>query len=620
MLGAVHALDAALADAALPDAALPDAAPPPLGAPGTPCDADAECADERCLNLYAEFGFGRGYCTIRCAADADCDVVADGFDHTCGRVAGVRQCVRTCVGGFGGSGCPETDVCIEEFDLGGGAELAICQDFGEECQSDANCPPDARCTVGAWDNERFKKVCLALGEGVLHNGDACDPRSDVNGDDVQLCRLDADCPADWTCGEGDAGRRICISPVGCLESNAPTVLTMFGCSDHLQCAGPCDDDLDCGADQRCSAPLVVAGVGDSPWVDDDRLVRQGACSYAAGSRTPCVRESDCSATGQGGTREVWRPSLDASGARASICVAPGEGFGVPGDACGDDPATPERDVGRCGAGDSVCRAGECRAPCGADPDCAPDEVCQYLASYDVDASFGVCLPAARCARDADCASGRCSLVGTGLAMTGLCAPAQGALGTGAACVPGGPGPFEARCASSCKGTGAGTGQCAGPCVGDDDCPADFACSAFDLAINGRGTPDRGDDVVVRFATCEYVPGTRLPCEHDADCPMDEVCGRQVDADGLSRRVCRVGGPGDGVAGDECFGGADCGTRYGCIARLDNAAVGYCLGDCSTSADCPDGLACQRYISDLRNQDLRICVQPGLSGFEPIDEP
>lgn len=569
------------------------------------CSTDADCASGWCVNLLESFGLETGYCAPDCATDADCDAIADGRDHRCLLVAERSVCVRTCANGFG---CPETDVCLWDWPIPGGAPADVCVDLSAEaCTGDSMCAADEYCMPIAADRERLHVDCFAprgaLGtpRTLLRVGAACDPRSDVNGPFALPCASASQCPTGWSCNPRQPdGQRVCTAP--------DDQTCAMACLPEGVCQGVCATDADCGAGMKCSMLDVAVINHGTPAIYDDVVQRIGLCQYGAGSNAACARESDCATTGAGGARETCVWLTDATGALVGACMTPVAGDGLPGDACGDDPATPAFDFRACMA--HACIGGECAAACSGDVDCAAGSTCVDV-FVDADTTAGHCIRTETCAIDSDCGAGEiCTADGSAEGTITQCAPARGPLAAGAACTLGDP-RFAAeasRCATRCIFTGEPQGRCTTACGADTDCPTDFVCSAFTDGVTNLGTADRSDDVTFVSRTCSFVPGSRTACTRSADCPAGESCLDVPNASGAHVRVCTTHNASGAAPGESCTMTA-CLARYSCLSDWFDPSNRYCSAICVSDADCPSGLVCRNFTGLEDGTLVPLCLTP-----------
>jgi hypothetical protein len=506
------------------------------------------------------------------------------------------------------------------------------------CGSNADCVGDGLCTFTVSDRDRSIAACFVqrdpfgMPTDSLPPGAACDPASDAYDTAAVVCEEDVDCAgagATWECTERRLGRsfrdyhdRVCQAPtsercalvlgVEGLEPGRESPCRdprYCGCLAEGRCGGLCTSDEDCGADMRCSQIEFSALEQDLDERFDDTLQTAGFCSYASGSRTACVREGDCATTGVGGARETCKVGMNAAGDVAAICVTPAPSVVLPGDACGDDPATPEVELRTCV---NACLAGRCAGACESDADCPSGSSCLDHFIDEVSTS-GLCTPLApSCDRDADCAAGEvCRLMLASDGAHRVCGPAVGEIAAGGLCKPK-PYPATApalHCRSlGCERTGTSltAGRCSTLCLDDGDCPTDYHCSSREETIQGFGTLDRSDDATATWRQCEKSEGSRADCRTNADCPMFEVCVATTDADGVQLRQCMTDPGLSGSLGDSCNAG--CSSRL-CVQDW-RSGYQFCSVLCDSDADCGEtGLVCRRFLGDRLNVDRTLCVAP-----------
>jgi len=591
--------------------------PPPDGGLGdVPCQSDAECPAGRCLQLFQARSLDAGYCSLACTSRDDCGAMVDGNDYDCidlGEEVG-RQCVRVCRDGFG---CAlETDLCVE-LPLGG-ARRDVCLDTRRiSCTADRDCDGDeGRFCLPVTDRERLVPLCLVpqapLDSGrrrfeadLQGTGASCDHPGDPEGPGADFCTDPDQCPG-GRCYGRDAGARACFPPE---EERCALFCSPFG-----QCAGLCDEDPDCPSTMRCSRVTTTLGQAD-PDVFDDSWVTQGLCTYAAGSRTPCRREADCAGTGPGGDRETCLPSVDLDGEVGGICVTPVPGVGLPGDSCGDDPATDEVEVRECHAS---CESLRCVGLCGDDDDCDAGSRCRPVL-LDAARTATVCVPDSDCRRDLDCSDGEvCVPSGTATAIDGRCEPAGGALPPGAVCrvtdEGDRPPPFSERCTLGCLDVGEGplAGRCSASCETSADCPEDAECVVEERTLVNRGTLARTDDVTAEVRFCRHLPGLGAVCENAADCGATGTCVSYRPAGtGTPRRRCIQAEPRGVPLGGSCRGELPCRDRD-CFEPWFEPDFPICTALCQRDRDCPEPLVCRQVLQG----DAAVAPQQCVTADDP----
>jgi hypothetical protein len=520
--------------------------------------------------------------------------------------------------------------------VGDGNRADVCVDLTQDlCEADADCAEDSYCRFLLADQEKVLAGCFTPLDSTgrptvgLRPGEACDPRTNVHDHDGIACTADGDCPAGWSCRllPYTDGYNQCFPPASesCLFSRGRVNWDssafhcrdrrFCGCLDEGVCGGFCRTDDDCGPSMRCSQATIVALQRGSYFTYDDTFHTGRFCTYAAGSRTPCVREADCATTGAAGARETCQVTTDIDGAPSGICVTPPPGVGLVGDICGDDPATQDVDYRPCV---NDCINGACAGACEVDADCPAGFDCQQH-FLDQVAATGMCTPAASCARDADCAGGQvCQLVTTAEGGVTRCGPPLGELGAAGFCDLVGDlvgfDEVERLPQTTCASLYCDSAQyCSALCRRDVDCPAGMRCVEMTWTVNGRGTLDRSDDLTVTFNACENGYGSRAPCTTDGDCPeWFEGClttfvgGTQVNECVETFGVVQVG--------ELCAG--SCRIPFPCVIDYFRY-TSYCTGACASDADCGStGLVCRRYQDDRVNVEWTLCLQPD----DPRDSP
>lgn len=233
--------------------------------------------------------------------------------------------------------------------------------------------------------------------------------------------------------------------------------------------------------------------------------------------------------------------------------------------------------------DSGVADGFCSIECTSDMDCPALSHCGGAGFCRPDCPDAGCRTGLVC-QDAD-ADGRaeCASGGTGTAPLGT--PCSGsdecAGGAGATCLH----PFstEGVCTSTCAADadcGAGAhcegaiGRCFVDCAADTDCIAPAVCAHL------------GADAVPECVTRSNPTGVPT----GGLCATGDVCAAR------GRRQCITEDAAStwGVCGDRCGDGVSCDAGDHCtaIVQLDGSTlVEACLPDCTTDADCVEGLGC-----------------------------
>jgi len=588
-----------------------DAGPPPPdgGLGDVPCATDDDCPAGSCVNLTRTRGLETGYCSLSCAETADCAPMVDGQTYECidlGPELGA-SCIRVCRDGFG---CAlGTDLCVA-LPLGGATRDACLDTRRLACTADRDCD-DGRFCLPVTDREGLAPICVTptAPEGApepleperLGVGSPCDHPGDPEGPGADFCTDPDECPGGRCLGRAE-GARACFPP--------PEERCALFCNPFGQCAGLCDDDADCPAAMRCSRVTTALPQAD-PDVFDDTWVEQGLCTYADGSRTPCLRESDCATTGPGGARETCLASVDGSGEVGSICVTPAAGVGLPGDLCGDDPATDAVEVRPC---HGTCESFRCRGRCEGGDDCGPGESCRPIL-LDAQRTATFCVPDGDCERDADCPRDEvCVPSATADTFEGRCEPPGGALPAGTLCQVtdegNSPLPFEDRCRLGCLEAGAGptAGRCSAACSSSEDCPEDLECVVEERTLVNGGTLDRSDDTSAALRYCRYLPSIGETCEEPGDCGSDETCvSYRPAAGGAVRRRCVTAEAGAPLTAS-CRGAVPCRDRD-CFEDWFEPEFPYCTAPCSRDADCPGDFECHQVLRPDRENAPRQCVRP-----------
>ncbi len=217
----------------------------------------------------------------------------------------------------------------------------------------------------------------------------------------------------------------------------------------------------------------------------------------------------------------------------------GDGSLDPGEFC--DPAIPPGGVGEC---PTACPTDACTFSMlvGSADDCTADCVVEFGECGFADG----CCPGGACTfeEDSDCMVGPTLVsIGNACANNSDCGDAEECFTEGDTGFPG--------------------GYCVSDCTTDDDCPS------------GAGCTDDGKC----FRACEQVGDCERP---------GYVCGANVE---MTQAFCVPGGTGETPLGGECNETSDCagGAGVTCLESFPNG--GYCSRFCGSSADCPNGAAC-----------------------------
>ncbi|MBI5534324.1 MAG: hypothetical protein HY898_16490 [Deltaproteobacteria bacterium] len=182
---------------------------------------------------------------------------------------------------------------------------------------------------------------------------------------------------------------------------------------------------------------------------------------------------------------------------------------------------------------------------------------------------------------------RCRIVASGLAvifplaLLGACSssdssapPATG--GTGGAGGAGGTGGTGGTGGAGGTGGGAGAGEDAAT-----DVTAEAAIEASpESATDG---PVNEAEASAPVSSCSEIAGSK-DCFANKDCPADRKCAN-AGTETNPVPCCVVGARGTGAAGQTCAGENDCESGV-CIA---GSGPYMCSKDCTSAADCPDGM-------------------------------
>lgn len=598
--GADAAARDAAADAEVPDTGV-DAAVP--GGFGADCAYGDECDSGSCFAPIAAFGVGTGYCTKSCASDEDCSGDPTPHPYACVGEGDEAQCLRTCDDGFG---CTETEICLADFVLPMGTN-DICIDLKNDlCESDGDCTDEFCLPLG--DRDSVVKACFAPRDqfsavmDLMPPGSGCDPALQAA---PIACRFPRDCPDGWDCRPPGPGLwDQCMPP--------PEEQCSLFCMGVGLCSGLCESDDQCPTDMICGRVSLTLFTQGTNAVYDDQFLEMGVCQYAAGSLTPCSSEDDCAATGAAGARETCTVMTDLAGDAANACVTPRDGVGLPGDPCGDDPATPAIEAG--GFCHGVCFESRCAGVCETNDDCPADPgvQCSPL-NVGPREPVSFCFDREPCTLDADCGGGDvCHPYFDAVSVDGECGPPIGTLAAGDTCNVGPPSlfPESERCANGlCQflGRGRDAGVCSTMCTGDGDCSPDNVCISGQLTVDGQGTLDRADDLDAPISRCAYAPGSRTSCVTEVDCGDGETCVL-APVDGAFRGLCVT------EVEDGRTTGQGCGFAIACASTMCQdpwTGTAFCTELCDESSDCPADYECRTFEDDLR-VERNLCF--------PLDDP
>ncbi|MFO0744162.1 MAG: Dickkopf N-terminal cysteine-rich domain-containing protein [Myxococcota bacterium] len=573
-----------------------DPAPIAAGSPERWC---SEPAGGLCLGSPMDADLGREYASAPCASDDDC-AFPDGAEGSCLTIEveverwrdGARvtetvagdYCVKTCLH----HDCTGEGLCLTPsatYDV----EVPVCVDLlYDTCMlgigASTKCiTPGDTCQLASGGHD-ITPLCYPSNGGAPLGTPCTAPGTG----DAQPCVTSLQCQASgWSCVDG-----FCQPP---WESRCGSMCTLGVCSE------PCVVDGDCPSDMYCAGLALPMPVVDV-------LLRYGSCMPAAGSHAACTTDDDCA----GGERCGWFPGVTAD---RTFCYAPSGDVAEAGDRC-DVP---------CASNLCLAGANTCSALCASDDDCGDGLECEALVFGRGPTPPRMCVPAATCRRDADCAAGAVCHVAfrpDGSARN-FCAPPAGALGPGEACDPAavitGPVPFAGVCATGFCGD---DGRCPEPCATSTDCARDALCRAVPERPSARATPlDPGDDFVVAMQRCVPVIGSQEPCRADAECATPgEVCRLETDRTGGVVTRC---GPPSGALGQ----GATCrrDAQPACASAICASAVGAldgaCAAPCRDDDDCVGGAVCRAVgVGPGDAHEVMACVAPDTdlcAGYRPV---
>ena len=572
---------------------------------GGRCQQDSECVQGFCLSI---FRIGDGHCTAECRVDGDCaDYDEQWGEFSCLDLGGAPLCIRTCEQG----GCPDDMFCVDDIDLGDGRvpELHdLCVDTGRlGCDSHADCEAGCGdCVILGFDKyaqegDAAPTICFPhAGMGEIPPGEQCTPG---------LADAEADCRADADCEDALGPEYYCD-----VDDETCRPLPELSCRGDLYCiwpgacSAPCASDEHCPDDMACAQFVFSQHDNDTPDLDCDDPSGVGTlCVPLGGSGLDCAADRDCA------DDEVCHLFDDFTGQRVSRCAdAWGEHEArLPGEACGDDPHTPDVDEGEL-IGDVSCasgfclRSGYCSAACREDADCPQDAgqpwVCLHEHLGPDGDQRGLCLPTQDCVRDADCerAGESCQIYIDGDQLRTLCVydldNGPGELANGAACDPAldedpcGVDPAE-RCLSGRCGDDE---RCSAVCHEDVDCPGEeWLCSAFPFQVNGEDGDEGVEPIWDLAALCVHFPGSRQACMEAGACPEGEACQVMFNRQGAAEPLCTTVGDDLTAHGEPCADSDECRSGY-CLPNPDAELPGQCVPVCMDDGGCPgDGeLVCR----------------------------
>jgi len=213
------------------------------------------------------------------------------------------QCTRLC---DDAADCGAGYTCRDVDATGNGtADYGLCVQ-GAACARDADCGMGEYC--GAIDtNLGYEGVCRP-GAGGLANGASCTPFPTV------LPANQVECTSTAECGAVGTGNWVCSATDGiCVPPNAERCDTNWGCLEAGggRCSSRCAADGDCaGPDFMCAGTRITYSNNGTPDSADDLWEAAGYCLAVPGSRTACVKESDCTAANESC---IFAPNLDGTG-------------------------------------------------------------------------------------------------------------------------------------------------------------------------------------------------------------------------------------------------------------------------------------------------------------------
>lgn len=315
---------------------------------GDACSADADCAQNLCLN---------GVCSGPCESTGDC---AAGDNFACemtrvnlggGDTANVQICAppRACT--YNGE-CRVGEVCRVDRASGQafcGAKNPGGRQLGDICTTDSGCAENL-CYEG-----RFRDVCAPT---CASNADCAKPGYECKSVAVQdgaggsnsmkicapkeppACTSNRDCATGLTCAvvlnaTGSALESACVpaggkaSGVACTQdTECASLLCLNGF-----CSAPCTDSTQCGAEQLC-LQTSVSKAGKSKTLKmcetlpEERCDLTGTCSDGvrmcnqiySGTSNPNAREAYCGMPNQSASGGLGDSCQRNSECRSNICL------------------------------------------------------------------------------------------------------------------------------------------------------------------------------------------------------------------------------------------------------------------------------------------------------------
>ena len=405
-----------------------------------------ECAASPCGEGEGRcwaMGHSVGYCTHSCTTDNDCqgaDMGLWGSDFTCVTANNGGFCMpgsnnncsvdsdctvggEVCKAGVidGPSGLLEVGLVCQPATEGGApiggacnidptdGALTLCANdlcYSKLCSAPCTSERDLRCGDGmsCSSDVLFQDFYTTTAEitGQFCSGAGCNSANDCAGEDFNCIPLidgtGAAAIISGTCFPSvDDFGVLEVADLGeaCNDDPMDTIDDLF-CSGRFcldgRCSASCEADNDCASNQICASVLGELDAGQT--------VAWNVCTFAEGSKTSCLRDSDCG----GGEicNQYYIGTMNGDGSltnarTASRCVLPVAGGVQTGSSC--DAIAPCEHEGMCfTAGSSPTPF--CSEPCTVLADCPGGMTCAVGAIWDNnspndatdDLEISICVP------------------------------------------------------------------------------------------------------------------------------------------------------------------------------------------------------------------------------------
>ena len=436
------------------------------GEGGSSCSADADCAQNLCLD---------GQCAGPCQGNGDCQ----GVDFSC-ELADVplannatdtaQVCLPPVV-------CQEKGQCKvseECFVRRGNQSIdTICRagnvgggSLGQICTQDSNCASNL-CFAG-----RFDKVCsnpcnddqdcgvtgyscqsvaVADSAGNPVNTSICAPKTPTP------CSARTDCASGLTCAvvanvANNGLESVCIPSTGKLATGVACNMDK-ACNSQVclngSCAAPCTESnaLQCGSKQVCTSNTVTKGGNSGTFNLCERL-----------PDVPCDSTSDCT----DGFRVCGEIRSNGAGGVQTFCSFPNTGGAQLGSSC-----TANSD---CREGICLSTSGECSVACEQDSQCsvAESQLCATFSFGQSSTPLDLCVRG--CSDNGACTNGNICTIGQDVPnneVEQICSAVIGTQELGASCASGND-CREGLCLTTTVFDGVA-------CTTDTDCPGTKTC-------------------------------------------------------------------------------------------------------------------------------------------------